>query len=276
MAQQNNGAHQQTYQSESKSESELKQKPEPEQLEQPEQPEQQLESKPIVQLVKKEQSPAHEPVIAETSVLSAIPKANAGKMSVTRRQLTPKELVTQKLANAEKLLTINEIAKAELLFEEILIIDPEHKEARKKLAALWFGRKLYQQAVNVLSQGIAIDRQDGDLRLMKARIHLKQGQHEAAYDTLKPLASIEQEEYQLMLANVAQHIEQYPSAISAYQVLINMQPYSGRWYLGLAIVYDKNSQFSLAVDAYKLALTKTDLSVSSVKFAKQRMQALGE
>lgn len=62
----------------------------------------------------------------------------------------------------------------------------------------------------------------------------------------------------------------------AYQVLIKMQPDNGRWYLGLAIVYDKNSQFSLAVNAYALALAKADLSASSVKFAKQRMQALGE
>ncbi len=218
-------------------------------------------------------APKPAPVI---TVISAIPKTKTGNMSVSRRQLTSKELVTQKLASAEKALNINEITKAEQLFEEILIIDPEHKEARKKLAALWFGRKSYQQAVNLLSQGIAIDRQDSDLRLMKARIHFKQGQHEAAYNTLKPLASFEQEEYQLMLANVAQQIEQYPSAIGAYQMLINMQPYSGRWHLGLAIVYDKNSQFPLAVNEYALALTKADLSASSAKFAQQRMQALGE
>lgn len=200
----------------------------------------------------------------------------SGKMSVSRRQLSSKELVSKKLARAEKAININEITKAEQLFEEILIIKPTHKEARKKLAALWFGRKSYGQAVNLLSQGIAIDRQDSELRLLKARIHLTQGQYEAAFNTLKVLASFEQEAYQVMLANIAQKIEQYPSAISAYQVLIKMQPYSGRWHLGLAIIYDKNSQFSLAINEYALALTKTDLSTSSAKFAKERMQALGE
>ena len=198
------------------------------------------------------------------------------KMSVSRRQLTSKELVAQKLARAEKSVNMNEIAKAEQLFEEVLIIDPEHKQARKNLAALWFGRKHYQQALNLLSQGIAIDKQDGELRLLKARIHLQQGQHEAAFNTLKPLVTLEHEEYQVMLANVAQQIEQYPSAISAYKVLINMQPYSGRWHLGLAIVYDKNSQFTLARNEYAQALSKADLSVSSAKFAEQRLQALGE
>ncbi len=215
-------------------------------------------------------------VINKTFTPEIVTAPNVAKMSVSRRQLTSQELVLQKLTRAQKAINLNKIIKAEQLFEEILIIEPEHKQARKKLAALWFGRKLYQQAVNLLSQGIAIDKQDGELRLLKARIYLSQGQLDAAYNTLIPLASFEQEEYQVTLANTAQQIEQYLSAISAYQRLINMQPYSGRWHLGLAIVYDKNSQFSLAINEYTLALTKTNLSASSAKFAQQRMQALGE
>lgn len=213
------------------------------------------------------------PVVAETVEAPVVAPV---KMSVSRRQLTSKELVAQKLVRAEKSVNMNEVAKAEQLFEEVLIIEPAHKQARKNLAALWFGRKHYQQALNLLSQGIAIDKQDGELRLLKARIHLQQGQHEAAYNTLKSLSDFEHEEYQVMLANIAQQIEQYPSAIIAYRVLITMQPYSGRWHLGLAIVYDKNSQFALARNEYAQALTKADLSISSAKFAEQRLQALGE
>ena len=198
------------------------------------------------------------------------------KMSVSRRQLTSEELVAQKLVTAEKAIKVNDIIKAEQLFEEVLIIEPTHKETRKKLAALWFGRQSYQQATNLLSQGISLDRNDAELRLLKAKIHLQQGQHKAAYDTLKPLSSLKQQEYQLMLANVSQQIEQYKSAIQAYKILIDMQAYAGRWHLGLAIVYDKNSQFSLAVTEYALALTKSDLSLASAEFAQQRMQALGE
>ena len=205
-----------------------------------------------------------------------IETSNPSKMSISRRELSPQELMVQKLAKAEKRLNANEISEAEKLFEEVLIIDASHKQARKKLAALWFGRQSYQAAVNLLSQGIALDRNDSELRLMKARIHLKQGQNEAAYNTLKPLAFFKQEEYQLMLANISQQTQHYSSAIQAYQILIEMQPYSGRWHLGLATVYDKNSQFLLALNEYALALTKADLSASSAKFAQQRMQALGE
>lgn len=204
------------------------------------------------------------------------PSVKPSSMSVTRRQLTTKELVSQKLVKAEKAVNSNHITQAEKLFEEVLILEPSHQQARKQLAALWFGRKSYQQAVNLLSQGIAIDKQDSDLRMLKARIQLKQGQHKGAYHTLKALPALEQQDYQVMLANVAQQIEAYDSAITAYQVLIKMQPYSGKWHLGLAIVYDKSSQFTLAEAEYALALSKNDLSNASAEFATQRMQALGE
>ncbi|PHR84240.1 MAG: MSHA biogenesis protein MshN [Colwellia sp.] len=229
------------------------------------------------ELIVKEKS--QRPVVKselKTSVKKEIKKAKISQMSVSRRQLTSAELVTQKLVRAEKSIKINDIIKAEQLFEEVLIIEPSHKQARKKLAALWFGRKSYQQATNLLSQGIALDRNDAQLRLLKARIHLQQGQHQAVYNTLKPLSLIKQQEYQVMLANVSQHIEQFKSAAQAYKILIDMQGYSGRWHLGLAIVYDRNSQFSLAVTEYTLALTKSDLSIASAEFAQQRMQALGE
>ena len=205
-----------------------------------------------------------------------IAQVTPSKMTVSRREMTPKELVSQKLARAEKAIRNNDIIKAEAFFEEVLIIQPNHKEARKKLAALWFGKKSYQQATNLLSQGISLDSNDAELRMLKARIHQQQGQIQAAYNTLKPLALVKNQEYQVTLANVSQQIARYKSAIQAYKILIDMQEYSGRWHLGLAIIYDKSSQFSLAAAEYKLALTKPDLSIASAEFAQQRIQALGE
>lgn len=210
-------------------------------------------------------------------VVSVIEKdAAPSKMTVSRRQLTTEELVAQKLTKAEKAVNTNQITKAEKLFEEVLILQPSKAQARKNLAALWFGRKSYQQAINLLSQGIALDKSNSELRMLKARIQIQQGQHKGAYNTLKPLSDLEDLDYQIMLANVAQQIEAYPSAIMAYNVLIKMQPYSGKWHLGLAIVYDRDSQFSLAEQGYAMALSKNDLSSASAEFAQQRMLALGE
>ena len=128
--------------------------------------------------------------------------------------------------------------------------------------------------MNLLSQGIALNGQDSSLREMQARIYLQQGQTRAALNTLKPLAGLKDEQYQIMLANIAQQTQQNEVAVAAYKVLITMQPEMGRWQLGLAVLYDKDSQFKLASKAYAQALAKNDLSISSENFIKQRIQAI--
>ncbi|AAZ25814.1 tetratricopeptide repeat protein [Colwellia psychrerythraea] len=209
-------------------------------------------------------------------IVKAKPKPKVNKMSVSRRQLSADELAEQKLVLAEKALAAKQIEKAEKLLEDVVIIRPSDSQTRKKLAALWFGRQAYQDAVNLLSQGIALNGKDSSLRQMKARIHLKQGQFTAALNTLKPLAQLKDEQYQVMLANTAQQAKQNKIAVDAYKMLIAMKPDIGRWPLGLAVLYDKNSQFELASMAYKKALTKNDLSVSSENFVKQRLQVIGQ
>jgi len=214
--------------------------------------------------------------VKANTVKASTTKTNSNKMSVSRRQLSADELAEQKLALAEKALAAKQVSKAEKLLEDVVIIRPSDSQSRKKLAALWFGRQAYQDAINILSQGIALNGQDSSLREMKARIFLKLGRFTAALNTLKPLANIKDEQYQVMLANTAQQAQQNKVAVEAYNMLIVMQPEQGRWQLGLAVLFDKNSQFKLASSAYKKALTKSDLSLSSENFIKQRIEVIGQ
>jgi MSHA biogenesis protein MshN len=212
----------------------------------------------------------------EKPIVLAQPTPEPAKMSVTSRKFTAAELVEQKLAQAETAISRNNIAKAEQLFEDVLIVEPTHSKTRKKLAALWFGREAWQEAENLLSQGIAMAPKDSELRMMQAKVFIKQSKYSSAYQVLRPLALLENIEYQIQLANTAQKISEHSGAITAYKLLIKMQPSKARWYLGLAIVYDQSSQFSLAISQYELALKRGDLSLDSKNFAQQRIQALGE
>jgi len=226
--------------------------------------------------IKSVTEPSIEPINEQSTQPNIQVKPSKNKMSVSRRQLSADELAEQKIALAEKALAAKQIEKAEQLLEDAVIIRPNDSQTRKKLAALWFGRQAYQDAVNLLSQGIALNSKDSSLRMMKARIHLKQGQVTAALNTLKPLAQLKDEQYQTMLANTAQQAQQNKVAVNAYKMLITMQPDIGRWYLGLAVLYDQKSQFTLASAAYKKALTKNDLSFSSQNFVNERIQAIGQ
>ncbi|WP_440876249.1 tetratricopeptide repeat protein [Thalassotalea sp. PLHSN55] len=217
-----------------------------------------------------------EPTAAAKVAEVAEKPAEKSSFSITRRQLSSAELAAQKMQHAEKVLAENNVEKAEQLFEDILMLQPEHKQARKKLAALWFGRQAYQSAINVLSQGISLDPNDSDFRLMSARIYLKVGKVKAALNTLSVLPDTPNKEYQLLLANVAQQSENFDLAINAYKHLLTIEPNNSRWWLGLAIAYDSNSQFEQASLAYQSALELGDLSASSSDFAQQRLQELGE
>ncbi len=213
--------------------------------------------------------------VSTKNISGAQVKPPRASIKVSRRQLSAKELSTQKLELAEKALKENNVDKAEKLLEEVIILQPNDHQTRKKLAALWYARQSYQQAINLLSQGIALNPDDANLRIMKARMYLEQNQFNLALNTLTPRANMQHEQYQVMLANTAQAVSKNNLALAAYQVLIGMQPNEGRWPLAMAVVYDKNSEFSQAKLFYKAALSKEGLSTASKNFIQQRIQAIG-
>jgi len=209
----------------------------------------------------------------------SLPKAQKSTLTISRKQLTPHELTKQKLKQAEQALGVNDISKAESLFEEVLLVMPEHKSARKQLAALWFGRQSYEDALNLLSQGINLSPNDSELRVMKARIYLQQNRVQPAFVTLNNMLTandVVDVEYQSLRATTAQQLNEFSFAADAYQVLVEIEPSAGRWWLGLAVALDSNGEFKQASIAYQTALNRTGLSGSAETFARQRIIELGE
>ena len=253
-----------------------------------------VESKPEVKSSSHTEQTSQEVVTASKAVAKPVANVNESKaqaspevktppveqvkptMTVARKQLSPQQLIERKTEQAEKAIANNELAKAEQLYEDVLLIDQDQHEIRKQLAALWFGRKAYQAALNLLQQGSALDYNNSDFRLMKARIYLTTGQAMNALNELLVLKDVNNVEYQAMIASTAQQLEQYPVSISAYQRLTSLQPNDGRWWLGLAIAHDASSAFELAKNAYKNAISLAGISDSSMAFARQRLQELGE
>ena len=212
-------------------------------------------------------------VVVEDKMISQPPKPS---MSVSRKRVSAEQLAKQKMAKAEELIIANKPKLAETLFEEIIMLTPNNKAARKQLAALWFGRKAFQSALNLLSQGISLDKTDSEFRLMQARIYLNQGNNEKAYQVLQDFEHSDNIEYLVTLANVAQQLAKYQQAILSYQHLANLQPSEARWWLGLAMAYDSNGQYKLAITAYQAAVEQGNLSKSALQFTKQRLQELEE
>ncbi|XPF92512.1 tetratricopeptide repeat protein [Colwellia sp. RE-S-Sl-9] len=219
-----------------------------------------------------------EPEILEENLKAEVTQEPEIKssLSISRSKLSPERVVQNKLKKAERAIIDNEIPIAERLFEDILLIQPENKGARKQLAALWFGRRLYRPALNLLSQGMNIYPDDIDFRLMKARILISQNNSKEAFNVLNDFSTVQNVEYQLLLANTAQSLGNVNSVILAYKQLTTIEDYKGKWWMGLAVALDRNSQFEEAKTAYRMALSKGSLSSNSAQFIRQRMTELGE
>ena len=198
------------------------------------------------------------------------------RLSISRTQLSPQALAEKKITEAEQSMEVNELGKAESLFEEVLLLLPNHETARKQLAALWYGKKAYQDAINLLSQGIALAPRAEEMRLMSARIYFEQGQAQRALDILNPVNNSQSIELQALLANVAAQLNDHKSASSAYQKLLTLEPSVGRWWLGLAVSLDSQGQFKQASNAYSQAIATGNLSSNTMQFARQRLSELGE
>lgn len=197
-------------------------------------------------------------------------------LTISRTQLSPQALAANKITEAEQAIERNDILKAESLFEEVLLVLPGHETARKQLAALWYGKKHYQNAVNLLSQGIALSPDSQEMRLMSARIYYEQGQAREALNILSPVNYSMSKELQTLLASVAAELNEHDTAIVAYRKLITLEPNIGRWLLGLAVSLDSLGKFAAASDAYKQAIARKNLSTSAAQFARQRLIELGE
>ena len=247
---------------------------------QPARSESQIEQKPsLATVATNNQAKVQEVVTSNVENVTESPiKIEKAKptMSVARKQLSPQELIAKKVEQAENAIVTNQPLKAESLYEEILVIDGHEHEVRKQLAALWYGRKAYQSALNLLQQGSAIDYNNSEFRLMKARIYLTMGQAANALNELLVLKDVQQVEYQAMIATTAQQLQQIQEAVYAYEKLTQLQPNDGRWWLGLAIAHDTDAKFELAINAYKKAILLPGISNSSMAFARQRIQELGE
>ena len=208
---------------------------------------------------------------ASTSETNVEQLDNKPSLTISRKALSPEEVVAQKLKQAEQAIELGDTKKAENLFEDVLLIDRYHSTARKQLAALWFGRQDYQSAHNLLSQGIALFPSNSDYRLMKARIYLKQGQTVRAVDTLASLEETDDVVYLSLLASSAQQIQRYQLALTSYRRLTEIENRDGRWWLGYAVALDSLGDFAQAVTSYKTALQQQNLSSNAQQFIRQRL-----
>lgn len=171
--------------------------------------------------------------------------------------------------------------EAQKSFTLALATFPQNDEARKQLAALYFGQNNNLQALQVLSEGIVISPSELIWRELMAKILVQESRFEEVLnlmpDSLDAKALAEgRADYLILKGTSAQTINKSEQAISAFSAMTSLQPNNAKWWLALGVNYDALADERLAISSYSRALAIGELSSASAQYANSRLTDLQE
>ncbi|MDA0148566.1 tetratricopeptide repeat protein [Vibrio sp. LaRot3] len=220
--------------------------------------------------------PAKKPTVAPQTVemAEAVPELadkNVPQVVIEQVELTPAQLADKAQERAKKALDSNNLAEATAQYSDALRYTPRDSAVRQKLAALYYGKGEARKAAELLQKGISLAKEDQGLRIALAKLLLKEKQQAAALSPLVYLPANPNVDYLSLRAALAQKNNQDQLAFDSYQQLVQLEPDSGRWWMGLAIQLERNLDIPKAIQAYQQALTKVGLSNQSQQFIRDRL-----
>ena len=159
----------------------------------------------------------------------------------------------------------------------ILIQSPLHIEARNLLAGTYFKQQDINSAQLVLQEGITLNENVLEWRIMLSKILIMQGE----YDVVLQLLSAEFEsqanlDFWVLQGTAAQSASQHKQALNSFKHLTQLQPSQAKWWLALATSKDALGEYLDAKQLYKVALDLGGLNTAMTQHALQRLVALKE
>lgn len=222
-----------------------------------------------------------------TATVVSSPRANSsvansphatGTMAVKEVKLTNAQLANKRLALGTEAENQGLQPDAELYYAEALQLNNGLHQARKQLAALYYGQGQLSLAVQILNQGITLYPQHYEYALLAAKVYEAGESYELALDALSRVP--DQAGYlkqKLTLQSVlAQKSQQYSLSADSYRQLARMEPQQARWWMGLAYALDAQQDYVSAKAAYQQALSQRGLSGEAVNYIESRLAQLGE
>lgn len=198
----------------------------------------------------------------------------ANEMVVEEQKLSAGEIAVLERRKYQQAMQRRDNEAAQQALQQVLANDPLDLTSRKQLAALYYGENKLDAALSVAQQGLAMSPSSAELRLLAARISQAKGDSSHALSFLQgisPSANQNMDFYALRAA-LAQQNGQFRDAVFSYRALTQAEPFTGRWWLGLAISLEQSGDKTQAAQAYRRALLDSKMSAASRQFAQQRLQ----
>ncbi|WP_299805427.1 tetratricopeptide repeat protein [uncultured Shewanella sp.] len=202
---------------------------------------------------------------------------NSGNMAVKEVKLSPEELAQKQMILASDAQQQGLHSDALTYYEAALMYNPALHQARRQVAALYYGQNKLAKAAKTLEQGQLLFPQEYEFSLLLARVQQAGGQSELA---LKSLAMIPDSSGLAIKkwhqqSDLAQKQKDFPVAEQSFRQLAKHEPLQGRWWMGLAYALDAQQKYTEAKSAYNQALSQGNLSAQAKVYVDNRLLQLG-
>ena len=160
---------------------------------------------------------------------------------------------------------------------EFLSANPSAHQSREMSIKLALQRGDTVMAQSLLDSGFALEPNRAAYRKLQARILLGSGQAARAVTLLsnRPPSVLEDIEYHDLLATAYLSSQDYESAASTYEALVQRNRSEARWWYGLASAWDALGRTPDAAAAYEQAMKLPSLSASLRQRSQQRVAEIG-
>ncbi|MDF1654126.1 MAG: tetratricopeptide repeat protein [Coxiellaceae bacterium] len=194
----------------------------------------------------------------------------------SRVPLAPQEKITVLYEQAQQAMDDSDDDKAIDLLKELLVRAPKNLEARQLLATILLTDNRIEEARPVIAVGLKRVPDYAPFDSLEARILMSEGKVQQAIEQLNQAspAIATAPEYYSLLAALYQQNEQFMMAAQLYHQLVQLNPASGVWWMGLGIALESAEKNNAAVEAFQRAKKAVGLSPAAKAYVQQQLDKL--
>lgn len=193
-----------------------------------------------------------------------------------KHQLSDHEKATRTIKRSRKHISEHHYAQAANELRQALGYEPNNAEAQKLLATVYLEQGKLAKAMDLIEKGLQRDEDTSGFTLLKAYVLIQQHETDEALNVLEsdqPLSVKDNLSYYALMANLHLRQQHFEQASELYKELLQYDSSAGRWWIGLAIAYEKLERRNSAKQAFEQALQDDNLPPSLRSFASKRAKS---